>query len=620
MSQKPLVDFAISDDSDEDTVPPSPVSLRRSTRILSRESPWVQWPSEKIAATLLDFGIPVSSDLTHDDLILLASNALGSLSASTSDASEAMAPPAQPIQTGRKRMAKSSPPLQHKKQRTSAPTPPPPTIPDSASANAQLSKAILQLTETVKGFETRLGNFESAFGSRAPGPSIPSTSSASVSPSVDPFSSAAPFLLPTAAFSLSTALPAQVFAPALTPLQTAATSLPTAAFSLSTALPAQVFGRPFVPPAAASVSPKLRSNIISGKDINLAALLLPSPAIDRQMVDCGDVAVFLKTSDPRLQRNLNSASARNPTEIRLPSTLQTSLKRESTSEKILSGHPSTPINIVNLSCYLSSHPDSPFVDNLITGLSQGFRVGVLTPLSTSYVAKNLQSALAEPDVVSGVPTSLPSGQQGSDAVPHSATNSLELNRPIDFNKLLNSAKSYIGKGLSQGFRVGVLTPLSTSYVAKNLQSALAEPDVVSGLITKELNKGYLIGPFSSPQFQFSAISKINNSLCPFTSMLNYLKIRPRTSDNSPLFIHSNGFPMTKRWFRIHLSTTLTAAGLSPDIFTSHSFRIGAATTAAERGVPESTIKLLGRWSSSAYETYIRSDYHKVLDAQQSLAT
>ncbi|KAK2891370.1 hypothetical protein Q8A67_014013 [Cirrhinus molitorella] len=209
MFKKPLVDFAISDDSDEDTVPPSPVSLRRSTRILSRESPWVQWPSEKIAATLLDFGIPVSSDLTHDDLILLASNALGSLSASTSDASEAMAPPAQPIQTGRKHTAKSSPPLQHKKPRTSAPTPPPPTIPDSA---------------------------------------------------IDPFSSAAPFT--------SSATSATAPAPALTPLQTAATSLPTAAFSLSTALPAQVFGRPFVPPAAASVSPKLRSNIISASARN----------------------------------------------------------------------------------------------------------------------------------------------------------------------------------------------------------------------------------------------------------------------------------------------------------------------------------------------------------------
>ncbi|KAK2889073.1 hypothetical protein Q8A67_014448 [Cirrhinus molitorella] len=105
MSQKPLVDFDISDDSDEDTVPPSPVSLRRSTRILTRESPWVQWPSEKIVATLLDYGIPVSSDLTHDDLILLASNTLGSLPAPSSDASKAiMVPPAQPIQTGRKQL------------------------------------------------------------------------------------------------------------------------------------------------------------------------------------------------------------------------------------------------------------------------------------------------------------------------------------------------------------------------------------------------------------------------------------------------------------------------------------------------------------------------------------
>lgn len=63
-------------------------------------------------------------------------------------------------------------------------------------------------------------------------------------------------------------------------------------------------------------------------------------------------------------------------------------------------HPSTPINIPNLSSYLSSHPDPVFVDYLITGLSQGFRVGILSHLSASFVAKNLQSARHEPDVVS----------------------------------------------------------------------------------------------------------------------------------------------------------------------------------------------------------------------------
>ncbi|MGL5293018.1 MAG: reverse transcriptase-like protein [Aeromonas sp.] len=35
---------------------------------------------------------------------------------------------------------------------------------------------------------------------------------------------------------------------------------------------------------------------------------------------------------------------------------------------------------------------------------------------------------------------------------------------------------------------------------KNLQSALAEPEVVSALLRKEVNKGYVIGPFKSPPF------------------------------------------------------------------------------------------------------------------------
>lgn len=75
-------------------------------------------------------------------------------------------------------------------------------------------------------------------------------------------------------------------------------------YNLSMAVSTQSFGRLFVPPTAVTVFSKIRSEIIHGKDINLAALLLPSPAIDRQMVDCGEVAVYLKSSDPGLQRNL----------------------------------------------------------------------------------------------------------------------------------------------------------------------------------------------------------------------------------------------------------------------------------------------------------------------------
>ena len=66
----------------------------------------------------------------------------------------------------------------------------------------------------------------------------------------------------------------------------------------------------------------------------------------------------------------------------------------------MKAHPSTPINVHKLARELLSHPDSVFVDYLLTGLSQGFRVGVFSSPCVTYVARNLQSAIAEPDVVS----------------------------------------------------------------------------------------------------------------------------------------------------------------------------------------------------------------------------
>ena len=54
-----------------------------------------------------------------------------------------------------------------------------------------------------------------------------------------------------------------------------------------------------------------------------------------------------------------------------------------------------------------------------------------------------------------------------------------------------------------------------------------------------------------------------------------------------------------------LQRLLQQAGYQQCLYSSHSFRIGTATTAAAAGLPAWLIKSLGRWSSDAYQTYIQ---------------
>jgi len=91
----------------------------------------------------------------------------------------------------------------------------------------------------------------------------------------------------------------------------------------------------------------------------------------------------------------------------------------------------------------------------------------------------------------------------------------------------------------------------------------------------------------------------SETLCPVKALLPYLAIRPEQS-NSPLFIFQDGCPLTRQRFSNILNTSLSRLGYNSALYNTHSFRIEAATTARQVNIPDSSIKMLGRWKSNAY--------------------
>lgn len=62
-------------------------------------------------------------------------------------------------------------------------------------------------------------------------------------------------------------------------------------------------------------------------------------------------------------------------------------------------------------------------------------------------------------------------------------------------------------------------------------------------------------------------------------------------------MNSTGGIVTKPWFVEQIRTALASLGLPQDQYARHSFKIEAATTTAQVGLEDYTIKALGGWQS-----------------------
>ena len=131
--------------------------------------------------------------------------------------------------------------------------------------------------------------------------------------------------------------------------------------------------------------------------------------------------------------------------------------------------------------------------------------------------------------------------------------------------------------------VSVDSRSSPSYVAVNIKSSKTDP----------FRRGVTI-----------YLGRTHDQICPVAATLRYMV--ERGFAKGPLFVFEDGRLLTRERFVMAVRESLATAGVVSSDYCGHSFRIGAATTAAERGVQDSLIRTLGRWESSAYLLYIRT--------------
>ena len=104
-------------------------------------------------------------------------------------------------------------------------------------------------------------------------------------------------------------------------------------------------------------------------------------------------------------------------------------------------------------------------------------------------------------------------------------------------------------------------------------------------------------------FSLSVMEAQGQGPCPLRAMQAYLQVwadRP-----GPLFQYVTGHAVLRNDFNKELMWALLFYDLDPTTFKSHSFRIGATTTAARLGMSDRQIRTLGRWKSEAFKQYIR---------------
>ena len=114
------------------------------------------------------------------------------------------------------------------------------------------------------------------------------------------------------------------------------------------------------------------------------------------------------------------------------------------------------------------------------------------------------------------------------------------------------------------------------------------------------------------------IARVDSPVCAVTTMQHYFQVV--SPPKGPLFYFQSGRFLTRSSVVCLLRDAARHAGLPYHSLKGHSFRIGAASTAAAAGLPDWLIKAMGRWSSDRYQLYIRTPQQVLLSAAPRMAS
>ena len=97
------------------------------------------------------------------------------------------------------------------------------------------------------------------------------------------------------------------------------------------------------------------------------------------------------------------------------------------------------------------------------------------------------------------------------------------------------------------------------------------------------------------------LAPTHHNICPVSALKGFLEAHP--TRHGPLLTYADGTYLTRRRLNTLLQTAIpnTETGKT----SSHSFRIGAASTATASGMPRWLMQQMGCWNSDSFCTYIQ---------------